>query len=586
MNMKNIFHPTVFSMILKKYLVGWAMLLVFELFALPFSMSRTLLTGASLTDNVLESLCFPIFPFVGGIMAAIFSFRYIMEKDAQTAMHVLPVKKGTLFTSSCLSGFFILIMIEFITAVLGLIVGVRDDRFFIPVIVWWFLFRLLEIVFFYSLAVLCNVFAGRSAAAFAFYMIWNFFFAGVFLVLGVLLEISVFGYTSSGNLNSLAINLSPLLGIFEHVNGYTTISDNEVSAITGVEVHGTGYVAICAVIGILLLIAAYFSYKIRPNESARDVVSIFFAKPMFLYGMGIFGGLCGGFLVYTFFYGYTIGNEYGLSGVLFIMMLIVSIICFMAAQMILKRTWRLKPKNLIGAFGSVAVIAIVVGLFKFDAFGFVSYLPLQDKVSSVYIDFSTNGGMDIHVESDDPEVIEEAIGLHSSIIENEGYMKENTKANHYTDGDESYVFFEGTISYIAKNGKNTARNYYIYLDEDDFNVEGTLEWQVKEFITDKKVLDLAVSYYTDRDDIGNVSYYKNTDDGSEQEYQFSSAEYEKLFDALKKDVNADPLPFFFYLENTSYEEGDINEDTDFDTMYIMVPSEAKNLKEFIEKTVS
>lgn len=227
----------------------------------------------------------------------------------------------------------------------------------------------------------------------------------------------------------------------EFYTGSVALNES-VSVTTGA---GWGYLTICAVIGLLLMVIALQLYRRRRLESAGDFMAVKAAEPVFLVlftlGVGAF------FQLFAEMFG-TGSQYFFLAGGI--------VVGFFASLMLLRKTTRvfqLKAFRNLGILG--ASIALVLVLTWLDPLGFSLKVPEAEDVESVT--FGTSYASSETIWNDmtltETEDIQAIIDVHRYAI---GELHENLSIE-----GNSVQYAEIGIEYQLKDGSALSRYYSI-----------------------------------------------------------------------------------------------------------------------------
>ncbi len=184
---------------------------------------------------------------------------------------------------------------------------------------------------------------------------------------------------------------------------------------------------------LILLGGAYIAFRRRQMECAGEIVTVKWAKVLFIQGMA----LCFAIALTQLVCG---------DGTQFLPYIIFGLIAAAAAMMVLQKTYRIKG-YIKQAVAYVVIISLIFGVFAFDITGFERRVPDPDKVESVTLNFSGPLNSTFYAQSNeftDPEIIEKISALHKRLVEER------------PDPDAYDIF---PISYKLKNGSHMSRRY-------------------------------------------------------------------------------------------------------------------------------
>lgn len=453
------------------YLIGGLLICLTSLYGTdPMSVAQSL--GSTVT--LLGWL-----NFLYGALLALFLFGDLFRSKMCNALHALPVRREAWFVSHVVAAF-AMYLVPNLLLMLTLMLSM-GSLWYVPLM--WLGMAMLIFVFFFGAAVFSVFCSGNAFAAALLYGIINF---GAFLVMGMAEEFYLpllYGLRlDTGGFNKFMplVQLSESYRFWkvQHLNtcpnyhfvvdewGYdvrTFYRDCRYSIEH--DAQAWVYVAVLAVIGVVLLAVSLLLYRRRKLECAGDFAAISPVKVVF----ATVGALAAGMIFFL------IGREN--SNALGWILLVVGIVVgFFVCQMLLQRTIKVfGGKNWIKLGVLLGTLALSVGLTAVDVFGITRVVPDADQVESVtianhwlssyefsrlddaetdpsrgadpYYGFQKQGILTLRK----PEEIREGIAIHQLLIE------EGDPGEYYDYG--SYRSF--TVHYKLKNGTTLTRFYKV-----------------------------------------------------------------------------------------------------------------------------
>ncbi|MBQ0037347.1 MAG: hypothetical protein KBS74_01610 [Clostridiales bacterium] len=394
--------------------------------------------------------------FMGVIMAAIFgvimamaAYSYLMTARSVGLHHSLPVKRSTQFFAHFTGGMGMLLLGNVIAAALTLVVEAVTGYVSLKALLWWLVMvSLLDFIFF-SIAIFCAMLTGWVLAVPVIYVGINF----VAVVLETLLEslagIFYFGYV--GDFDPLlvvywltpAMKLGGALRTDEWTNGPISHMDMEAVKIT----------VIYAVFALALLGISFLLYRLRHSESAGDPVAYRWARPIFRCAIALVGGLALGMGVHDLV---MLGNTS--LPALMICVLLMMALCYIAAEMIICRSFRVFKSSWKGLAALCAVLVLICVGLKMDVFGYQTYVPEADEVKAITVSTNCNAGFDVS-NCTDPDAIAGAIATHNAILAqglDQPAECDNTNSN--------VASCTVHLSYTMQNGRQVSRHYSVCME--------------------------------------------------------------------------------------------------------------------------
>ena len=159
------------------------------------------------------------------------------------------------------------------------------------------------------------------------------------LVLGVVLSFMGYGLNFAYAISRLPRGwLSPMYYLLGHlyITRSTTARDN-VNYVTGISVEGGKIVTFYCIFALVLFAISAFLYKKRDIESAGDLITFKFVKPIFRWGVGACGGFGIGILLAELFRDMNLIHS---KHVLIVLALVFGIVSFFIAEMFVQKKFK------------------------------------------------------------------------------------------------------------------------------------------------------------------------------------------------------------------------------------------------------
>lgn len=448
------FNRTLFTKTLRRFWPLWAMYFAAWFLALPASVNSELrwrVNELRLQLTVLNTAQYGgvVIGMIAAVAVVMAVWSFMYSSRSVSGMACLPVSRGGVFLSVSLAGFLPLLCINVIIALLTLgveaIYGVAAPCD----ILRWFGICSMELVLFFGFALLCAQLTGNLVVLPAVYAVLNFTVFAVEELVRETLRVFVYGMSSSGGL-SLDF-LSPPVWLLSHVTCQSFYEINQATgnySVAGYTIGGWGALCAYAVAGIVMALAALALYRRRRMETAGDVVAISWLCPIFKYCMTFGSALVIGWVLYSFS-GAT-GAGMGSMTALLALMLFGAFVGYFAAEMLIKKSFRVFRGGWAGFGISAAVIVLLMCAAELDLFGYERYVPQADSIVSV--DISAQGET---AELELPENIALALELHHSIIDGK-HANESVDTGNM-NAYSTYV----SLCYELENGRVIDRSYTI-----------------------------------------------------------------------------------------------------------------------------
>lgn len=393
-----------------------------------------------------------------GCFAAMAVWSYLMSGRTVGLMHALPVTRTQAFFSHVLSVLGALtagnVLIFLLTALCSAGFSYVDWA----ALGTWLLLTELMALFFFALGSLCAMVTGWLLAVPVLYGAMNVVALLLYAVISTMTQMFYFGYSSS-DIPEFITWLTPVGRIWDAVaNGGAQPVEVQFREPIGTQSYhrfqlpasAFSTCIIYAAVGIALLALVWWLYKKRPSETAGDAMSFRWLQPIARWSIGLCGGLgLGLFLNYV-----ILGSSF--AGLL-ICQLVMGVICFFAAQMLLKKKFRIFTSRWwVETLALVLTLLAVTLCIKLDITGYQHRVPDAEDVTSVrfsasYADFTT----------DDPAAVESVISLHRAILEQYDETGERLENQTYLDTEGGPTTCYVRVDYQLRNGTSLRREWSV-----------------------------------------------------------------------------------------------------------------------------
>lgn len=495
---------------------------------------------------------------VFGIFFAMAMFAYLTSPRATNGMHAMPIRREGLFLTHYLAGLFCQVVTLLVSFALAALVTAAFGVFDGYAVGTGLLLCVLLVLFFYSFGVLCMVCVGQILAGAVFYGILNFLFVGMEALLRSFAGNFLYGYDGRSSAFSTA-PLSPLVEIVRSLSvvyvhddagtrfgtSYYSMTYDGIDPIgpIGVRVFGLGTLAAYAAAGLVLAALALLLYRKRRSEMTGNTVAIGWLRPVFKYGVALCSAFSLGQLLSYFVFEltdstYTAGALIGTIAC----MIFAGLIGYYAAEMLLKKSFRVFKTSWKGALATSAVLILIGLSFPLDLTGYQTRVPEQNDIVSATVNLyggNVSGSFDLSGQ----ESIALLRDAHCAVI---------TDKARQTEYNRRYVPFDGDtctlrITYELADGTELFRTYDLSIDEallsDPSSPESTLMKLANcTEITRARVLGGWVPDNLEELRITggylNCSYYSDGKYSHSQEAELNAAQANSAFTALMQDCAA------------------------------------------------
>lgn len=356
---------------------------------------------------------------VFGLLAAMAVFSYLYSARSVSLFHALPLRREGLFLTSYLAGLGFLILPNLAVFLLALAAEAACGAVVFSSLFTWLVVSSLLGLFFYSFAVFCAMFTGHILALPAFYVVLNGLAAGLAVLFGQMAHEFLFGFDGASWLTGLASWLSPVLRLSACHVVIPTVMDaagNGWADYASAYFTGLGYVALYALVGVALAALALAVYRRRQLETAGDVVSVSWVRPVFKYGVAFCAAVALGETLYSLFSALLPRGVWGLL----LMLLLWGAAGYFVAEMLLRKKFWVFRGSWKGCVVLLCCLTAAMCLMEFDVTGFERRVPDPARVQSVSLDagstapYDDANGRTLTLET--PEELAAVTELHRAIV--------------------------------------------------------------------------------------------------------------------------------------------------------------------------
>lgn len=535
----SLFNQAVFKKNLTRGWMLWAGLLVIYMWMLPMNAFNRLTETSRYqnygqgTEVALEAalpfvmttsvwsvlrVLVPLFA-MAALLCAMHVFSYLFTARNSNMMHTYPVTRVSLFFTNFISGFLSMFAPLVTAALVTLAVGAAQGAVNAQVLQYygiWLLTVFVENLFFFCMAVCVLMFVGNIIAVPALYLVLNFLYEGCMFIAASMIQAVCYGLDHTVTMDGFGV-LTPMI-FFRRV-GLTFHYDYEEPAYT-FQRMGTlpGYLIVAIVFGVIALAA----YEKKHIETAGDVITVNWLKPIFRWGMAVCTSSLGALLLR-----YTYDTKSFIS--IMISVSVIGIIVFFIAQMLLERSIYVFTKRKIKEclLYTVIICGCYVAL-DLDVLGLEKKIPNTDEIAAVHVE----GGIRMLATNEDE--ISWVHEIHRQIVDAKRDFERRTADRTQMN---QYVYLE----YLLKDNSTMTRRYEIPMDDTKESVFGQMvEYAGREEVTIKEMFGI---HYPDIEIYGGrwiAEEETRNADGTNiyvgNEKRISEADAKQLYEAVKQDV--------------------------------------------------
>lgn len=481
---------------------------------------------------------------VYALVAAAVLFGDLYNTRMCYGLHALPMSRGSWFASHVLSGILFSLVPTAVMAVVALpmLAGTPVTNAW-QLSLYWFAITNLQYLFFFGLAVLCALCAGNWLGLAALYGLVNF---GAFIITALVEAFYTPLLPGVVTPSDLTYFFFPMLNLVLHdlivMNRVSTLDEKGIEHLSGSFTLGStwGYLLALAVIGLVLLAAAYLLYRRRKLESAGDFLAIPKLAPVLAVAMALAGAAA----VWIVMNSTGILNSQEDAMILLLAFAGLAVSWF-AGQMLLNRSTQVFHLRQWAGLGILTVvIAVSLVLTKMDVLGIADWLPQPEDVKSVT--YSFNAGDTVEDEAG----IADMIQLHNLCLEEklaDEQLQEKYRVFYEEHPDEPYPYDyqQVSLTYHLNNGRTVQRRYYLLADGEGKDIlkhySGTLGaiFGMYREMSDVKTPEDLMGY------VGKPEYISVGSSTVEDEY-LTAETVRNLFEAIIADAEAGNMSQIYY----------------------------------------
>ena len=482
----------------------------------------------------------------GAMMAAVFGiffamamFAYLTNSRATNGMHAMPIRREGLFLTHYLAGLFCQVVTLLVSFALAALVTAAFGVFDGYAVGMGLLLCVLLVLFFYSFGVLCMVCVGQILAGAVFYGILNFLFVGMEVLLRSFAGNFLYGYDG----RSSAFSTAPLSPPVEIASSLSVSYVYDGIDPIGVRVFHLGTFAAYAAAGLVLAALALLLYRKRRSEMTGNTVAIGWLRPVFKYGVALCSAFSLGQLLSYFVFEltdstYTAGALIGTIAC----MIFAGLIGYYAAEMLLKKSFRVFKTSWKGALATSAILILIGLSFPLDLTGYQTRVPEQSDIVSATVDLY-GGNVSGSFNLSGQESIALLRDAHCAVITDKARQTEYNRRYVPFDGDTCML----RITYELADGTELFRSYDLSTDEALLSDPSSPESALTKLancteITRARVLGGWVPDHLEELRITggylNCSYYSDGKYSHNEEAELNAAQANSAFTALMQDCDA------------------------------------------------
>ncbi|WP_410513657.1 DUF6449 domain-containing protein [Paenibacillus sp. BR2-3] len=412
----------------------------------PYSEPRVVHNLFQIGDSIQQ-----LFIISVPIAAGLFLFRYLQAKPAADLLHSIPLRRSHLLTANMASGLLLLLLPVWLTAAVTacLLPWNGNMYIFTGADLWsWTIALSIITVFLFSFSVFVGICTGQTLLQGIVTYTLLILPDALSHLLRFHFSLYLYGYSYQYSVSNSNESWSPFIRIMNPSLPYSS-----------------GELVIYGAISVLCIGMSYLLYSKRQVEKAGQAISFTYFNPLFKAGVMLCAMLVAG--------NYFAEMKRAQVGWAFAGYIIGAIIGYIAAEMIIRKTWQIMKRTMTIEF---AVYGGILGLLLFipvsGLTGYEARVPSADRIDSVYVGsyyrmYQQDDSMRVSGNtaftranplSSDKEFIAAVRRLHLTVA---AIRPENKLRSSYEDDYSAYKNL--SIAYQLDNGRLLTREYLVPL---------------------------------------------------------------------------------------------------------------------------
>lgn len=527
---KSYFNKTIFKKNIFRFWPIWGFYAFYLMVCMPLSLYFSIMnqpTNEPLSAemrigyfaDVLQAAAQPQAIFFMAAIAAMALFSYLYSARSCNMIHALPVDRAQLYVTNCFSGILFLavpqILSFIVTAFVCMAVNVTDLKSLLS----WLLMVLGMDLFALAMVVTVGMLTGQLVMVPVFFLLANILYPCMRTIIVSLVHEFTYGMSMSVGFEGGQSVLAPLLYLSSKVGFH--VRDDLGSQVA---VRGGQVVAGYALASLVFFLVGWLFYRAKQLESAGDLVSVKWLRPVFRWGVSLCIGMFVATIVVDSIWNVWLSRANMAKAVL--LAVVLSAVSFFLAQMLLEKRFRVFSKKRVAECVAIqAILVVALLLISLDIPGYEKMIPEVADIQAAYL------RMDIPIKMESKEELETMVAFHQDLLD----AKEEILESQPVEGRDFYT--EIRLRYFLKDGSELERSYTIPADPKTMADKDSLASRLVALENTGK----AYLQYMFGDDYGNtraisasvnmyVNPYTSENIGIPSEY------VDPLFDAIMQDV--------------------------------------------------
>lgn len=470
---KSFFNKTIFLKNITHYWPIWSCWLLVCLYRLPFRIYVRL--SAKFTDippteyegflekQFLEAVYNALNPsmlFLFSAIAAVALFSYLYQARSANMIHALPVCRESLFLTNISSGLCFLILPQLVSFLVSIFVCFFMQMTHLEGLLHHLVLSLGMTLIAFALAVFSAMITGHTVAALMLFGILNVAFVVLRTQILCIMSTISYGMTLDFTFGDILSPLYFLVSRFGSMNIFFGAGEFYDDFQTMQLDRAYFYIEIYVAAALILFGLTYLIYRKKQLETAGDIITVHFLKPVIRWGSAFALGSFFAYVTTPIFHSYSPAGGDLLP--LLPLLLLAELILFFATEMILQKSFRVfRVRRFVESGALMAVTLLFLLFIQTDLLHLERRLPAPEDIETVCI----NGDYPLRLKQEDYGKLLE---LHQQLLDSK---KEIQHYFRQMKDDANYTSIE--IYYSLKNGGRLTRQYYFpveerYLEQKDY----------------------------------------------------------------------------------------------------------------------
>jgi len=442
----SLFNKGIFKSTIRRYIWG-SVLYAIALFMVT---SLVVLLGVDMDDTwylmskrgvaLILDEHYLLLPVIFGCfvptVVALLVYRFVHSKKTSVFVHSLPVSRTANYISSVLASFVLMMAPIVLNGIILMLLSIfgYGDFFNITSCLIWMGVNLLTIFLMFSISTFVAMLTGNTFAAVGLNGLIHCFVIIFAAAFSALASCFIYGYYEANEFLNKSMEWNFVAYVMEIANDLSFRNSSEFDWIK---------LPVMLVIALVFYVFGWLLYKKRRMETAEDVAAFNCLNPIYKYLVTFIAAL-GSFGVFS----QIIGER---PMVPIIVTLIISVIVYFAAEMLLRKTFKVWGKYK-GYIVFAAAFTAMICVFAFTSFfGYETWVPDVKDIESAAI-------YEYYYQPDvpwitDSEIIGYTTSVHEELVEKENIYIVKERRDNYNYNTAMH------IRYKLKNGKTIVRRY-------------------------------------------------------------------------------------------------------------------------------